>query len=54
MTAKTKIKKDKLIIWASKIKNPRYVKYGYTPFTTGNLINKYTLPASTFSNLTNF
>ena len=54
VTAKTKIKKDKLIIWASKIKNPRYVKYGYTPFTTGNLINKYTLPASTFSNCTNF
>lgn len=54
LTAKTKIEKNKLIIWANGIKNPRYVKYGYTPFTTGNLINKYALPASTFSNLTNF
>lgn len=51
VSAKTTIKKNKLIIWSPKIKNPRYVKYGYTPFTTGNLINKYGLPASTFSNI---
>lgn len=52
VTAKVKIEKNKLIIWANRIKNPRYVKYGYTPYTTGNLINKYNLPASTFSNFT--
>jgi sialate O-acetylesterase len=52
VTAKVKIEKNKLIIWANGIKNPRYVKYGYTPFTIGNLINKYNLPASTFSNFT--
>lgn len=51
--AKTKIKNDKLIVWSKEIKSPRYVKYGYTPFTNGNLINKYHLPASTFSNLNN-
>jgi sialate O-acetylesterase len=49
--ANAKIIKNKLQVWSSEIKNPRFVKYGYTPFTTGNLINKYGLPASTFSNI---
>lgn len=49
--AKSKIKKNVLIIWSPKIKKPRYVKYGYSSFTNGNLINKDKLPASTFSNL---
>jgi len=49
--AKAKINKNILEVWSSEIKNPRYVKYGYTPFTKGNLINKQGLPASTFSNL---
>jgi len=51
--AKAKINNNILKVWSSEIKNPRYVKYGYTPFTNGNLINKYGLPASTFSNLVN-
>jgi len=54
VTAKSTIKNGILTVWTSEIKNPRYVKYGYTPFTKGNLINKFGLPASTFSNLTNF
>ena len=49
--AKTKIIKNTLRVWSSEIKNPRYVKYGYTPFSNGNLINTYGLPASTFSNI---
>jgi sialate O-acetylesterase len=49
--AKTKINNNILEVWSSEIKNPRFVKYGYTPFTNGNLINKDGLPASTFSNM---
>ncbi|GGK42168.1 MULTISPECIES: GDSL-type esterase/lipase family protein [Flavobacteriaceae] len=49
--AKTKLNNNILEVWSSEIKNPRYVKYGYTPFSNGNLINKHGLPASTFSNL---
>ncbi len=50
VNAKSKIKKNTLIVWSQKIKNPRYVKYGYSSFTIGNLINGDKLPASTFSN----
>lgn len=45
------IKDDLLIVYSEKIKNPRFVRYGYASFTNGNLINKSNLPASTFSNL---
>jgi sialate O-acetylesterase len=48
--AQTKIVNGTLQVWSPKIENPRYVKYGYTPFSTGNLVNSYGLPASTFSN----
>lgn len=48
--AKAKIVKNTLQVWSSEIKNPRYVKYGYTSFSSGNLVNKQGLPASTFSN----
>ncbi len=50
ISGKSKIENDKLIIWSSKIKNPRFVRYGYTSFSNGNLVNRYNLPASTFSN----
>lgn len=50
-SAKSTIKNDILEVWHPDIKNPRYIKYGYTPYTEGNLINKSGLPASTFSNL---
>lgn len=49
--AKSKIVNDKLVVWSSEIKNPRYVKYGYTSHSNGNLINASGLPAATFSNL---
>ncbi len=49
--AEAKIIGNKLEVWSSEIENPRYIKYGYTPFTEANLLNKHNLPASTFSNL---
>ncbi len=33
-----------------KVKNPRYVRYGWQPFTDANLVNGANLPASTFRN----
>ncbi|MBJ6367811.1 GDSL-type esterase/lipase family protein [Snuella sedimenti] len=51
LKAQTKIKGNKLIVWSQNIKKPRYVKYGYSSYTNGNLVNKSNLPASTFSNL---
>lgn len=50
--AKSKIVNGTLMVWSSEIKNPRYLKYGYTSFSDGNLINASGLPAPTFSNLT--
>ncbi|WP_282073636.1 GDSL-type esterase/lipase family protein [Polaribacter atrinae] len=49
--AKAKIVKNTLQVWSSEIKKPRYIKYGYTSFSSGNLVNKQDLPASTFSNI---
>lgn len=50
-TAKSIIKNGVLEVWNPEIINPRYVRYGYSSFTEGNLTNKSGLPASTFSNL---
>lgn len=50
--AESKIVNDTLVVWSSEIENPRYVKYGYTSYSDGNLMNASGLPASTFSNLT--
>lgn len=49
--AKAKIGNGILQVWSPEIENPRYVKYGYTSYSNGNLINEYGLPASTFSNI---
>ncbi|SHJ07184.1 sialate O-acetylesterase [Arenibacter nanhaiticus] len=51
--AKARIRKNVLLLTSKKIKNPRYVRYGYTSYTDGNLTNKGRLPTATFSNLTN-
>lgn len=48
--ATSKIKDNVLYVWSPALKNPRFVKYGFTPYTEGNLINKFGLPASTFAN----
>ena len=52
--AKAKIKDEKLIVWSSEDIAPRFVRYGYTPYTEGNLMNQYNLPTSTFSNEIDF
>lgn len=51
--AMTKINGNRVIVWSKQIKNPRFVRYGYSAFTDGNLVNKDNLPASTFSNIIN-
>ncbi|MGV8814533.1 MAG: GDSL-type esterase/lipase family protein [Gelidibacter sp.] len=48
--AKSKIVNNTLVVWSPEIENPRYIKYGYTSYSDGNLINESGLPASTFSN----
>lgn len=49
--SKAKIVKNTLVVSSSEIENPRYVKYGYTSYSDGNLVNDSGLPASTFSNI---
>lgn len=49
--AHSKIINDLLEVWSDEVPNPRFIKYGYEPFTNGNLINKANLPTSTFSNI---
>ena len=34
--------------YSKEVPNPRYVRYGWQPFTRANLINREGLPASTF------
>ncbi len=47
--AKTKIEGNKIIVWNDEIKNPFYVRYGWTDNPVNpNLINKEGLPASPF------
>ena len=48
--ADSEINNGILYVWSSEISEPRFVRYGYTPFSEGNLINDAKLPASTFSN----
>lgn len=43
-----KIEGDRVVVYNKNIKNPRYVRYGWQPFTRANLVNKADLPASTF------
>lgn len=39
---------DRVKVSSAKVKSPRYVRYGWQPFSTGNLVNGAGLPASTF------
>lgn len=48
--AKSEITENILKVWSEEVESPRFVRYGYTPFTAGNLMNAFNLPASTFSN----
>lgn len=35
-------------VWSDQIRNPKFVRYGWQPFTRANLVNEAGLPASTF------
>lgn len=35
-------------VWSDRIRNPKFVRYGWQPFTRANLVNEAGLPASTF------
>ena len=39
---------DQVKVWNNKVRNPKYVRYGWQPFTRANLVNKAGYPASTF------
>ena len=42
------IEGDKVHLTSPDVKDPRYVRYGWQPFTRANLVNAAGLPASTF------
>lgn len=46
--AVAEVEGNKLKVYSRKIKHPRYVRYGWQPFTRANLVNEAGLPASTF------
>ena len=46
--AEAEIHGESVILRSSEVKNPKYVRYGWQPFTRANLVNADTLPASTF------
>ncbi|MDE7024600.1 MAG: cyclically-permuted mutarotase family protein, partial [Paramuribaculum sp.] len=46
--AKAKIINDHIILFDMETPHPRFVRYGWQPFTRANLINSDSLPASTF------
>ena len=48
--AQAKIEGNKIIVWSTGLKNPRYVRYNWADNPDGNLYNKEGLPASAFEN----
>lgn len=46
--ASTNVEGDIIKLWNDAIPAPRYIRYGWQPFTRSNLVNSYGLPASTF------
>lgn len=46
--AMARVENDRVIVYSPKIKNPRYLRYAWQPFTRANLVNGEGLPASTF------
>ena len=46
--AKATVVDNQVILVSAKVKRPRFVRYGWQPFTRANLVNKDELPASTF------
>lgn len=46
--AQAEITDGKIRVWNENIRAPRFVRYGWQPFTRANLVNAARLPASTF------
>lgn len=46
--AQASIKNNQVKVWSEKVKQPKYVRYGWQPFTRANLVNESGYPASTF------
>lgn len=46
--ASARIDGETIVLTCDKIKNPRFVRYGWQPFTRANLVNAAGFPASTF------
>lgn len=46
--AEAEITEEKIKVWNETIRAPRFVRYGWQPFTRANLVNAAGLPASTF------
>ena len=46
--AKAEIVGDRIKVYSDQVRHPRYVRYGWQPFTRANLVNAQGLPASTF------
>ncbi|MEG1659745.1 MAG: GDSL-type esterase/lipase family protein [Bacteroides sp.] len=49
--ATVEVKGNQLKVVHKEVKNPRYVRYGWQPFTRANLVNGAGLPASTFTTI---
>lgn len=46
--AKAEVIGNQVKVYSERVRNPRYVRYGWQPFTRANLLNSQDLPASTF------
>ena len=46
--AKAEVVGNQVKVWSETLKNPKYVRYGWQPYTEANLVNGAGLPASTF------
>lgn len=47
-SAQAEVVGNRVKVYSSRVKNPRYVRYAWQPFTRANLENSQGLPASTF------
>ena len=46
--AQAEVVGNRVKVWSEQIQHPRYIRYGWQPFTRANLVNGAGLPASTF------
>lgn len=46
--AQAEVVGNQVKVWSEEVRHPRYIRYGWQPFTRANLVNGAGLPASTF------